>query len=349
MPETAEQIEIPEDIRHFHRDSLVLDVHLHHRGLVPPVLRAVGRLVNPGAPPPLLPLSALARAGVNGGVVSAVGDGIFSIGRTREGGMRRILGQLAAIRAEIAACNGRVALDAEDLSATVRSGRPAFVLGLEGPGPAADSLERIERLRRAGVRMLTLVHFESNAIGTVERSILRYWSKDGHEKNTGGLTPFGKQAVRLLNRLGVMIDLSHADERTFMDVLAVTKKPVLVSHTGASAISPFHRFISDSAIRAVADNGGIIGLWPFYCRDKGMPGPEDFMAHARHLLRIAGEDHVAIGTDAQGVPGHMAGYRGMHDAPKLTALLFRAGFSKQQAANALGLNFLRVFRDNDGK
>ena len=110
-------------------------------------------------------------------------------------------------------------------------------------------------------------------------------------------------------------------------------------------MSDFHRYITDEEITAVAKTGGVVGLWPMYFLGTGMAGSQDFIAHVKHLLAVAGEDHVALGTDFQGVPGYMKGYTGISDTCFPTQLLFESGLNEIEVRKIIGLNFLRVLKE----
>ncbi len=158
-----------------------------------------------------------------------------------------------------------------------------------------------------------------------------------------GLTARGAEVVAELNARGMLIDLAHADRATTLAVCERTRMPVISSHTGARALQDFPRYLNDDEIRAIADTGGLVGLWPFRSRGRGLADPDDFARHAEYLARIAGPAKLCIGTDMNGVPGLVAGYRGEPDFPVLTAALRRTGFSHAEVAGIIGGNMTRVF------
>jgi membrane dipeptidase len=173
----------------------------------------------------------------------------------------------------------------------------------------------------------------------------QYWNQSPRSKKPRGLTAFGEAVIKRIAEKQMIIDLAHADVQTFNDIINIVDKPVIVSHSGAHDVSPFHRFLTDSQILAIRKNGGIIGLWPMYFWKVGMKTPDDFKSHVRHILSLAGEDHLAIGTDLHGVLGYMEGYHGPYDSIMLTQLLLESGLSEMQVRKALGLNFIRVVRN----
>ena len=157
-----------------------------------------------------------------------------------------------------------------------------------------------------------------------------------------GLSPFGGRVVDRMNERGMVIDLAHADERTVLDVVERSTAPVVATHSGARALQDFPRFVSDDAVRAIAGTGGAIGLWPYNHRGKGVRDMADLVAHARYVADLVGPEHLCIGTDMNGVPGLMAGYRGESDLPAVTDALLASGFLEDDVEEILGLNFLRV-------
>src|SRR4029453_685258 len=126
------------------------------------------------------------------------------------------------------------------------------------------------------------------------------------EPKGGGLTPLGKEAVKKMNTVGITIDLSHANEMTTADVLATSSKPVIMSHAGCAAIHPHPRNKTDDQLRALADKGGVVGIYdlPYLAASPKQPTIDDYMAHLEHALKVMGEDHVGIGSDVGCPPFH---------------------------------------------
>jgi membrane dipeptidase len=158
-----------------------------------------------------------------------------------------------------------------------------------------------------------------------------------------GLSPLGVDVVRRMNELGMVIDVAHADRQTVLDIVETSGAPVMSSHTGARARQDFERFLSDEELRAIAGAGGLIGLWPYRHRGRGVHDLGDLAGHARHIAEIAGAAHIGIGTDMNGVPGVMDGYRDERDLPAVTAALQASGFSDDEVRGIVGENFLRLF------
>ena len=160
-----------------------------------------------------------------------------------------------------------------------------------------------------------------------------------------GLTDFGRAVVERMNRLGMVIDVSHADGPTLFDIVAASRQPVIASHSGARVCQDFARYLTDDEAEAVARTGGVIGLWPYNHRGKGAADMAALMAHARHLRGIVGAEHLCLGTDMNGVPGVMDGYRGERDLPLVTAALLDGGFTEAEVRGILGDNVRRVLKE----
>jgi microsomal dipeptidase-like Zn-dependent dipeptidase len=332
------------DLADFQARSLVFDIHVHPRSALPAFFRHIGcRLLR--RMPPLRGLDAFRGAGVDGCALAGVGDRQIGGPLTVRAISRHILKQLNRIRAEIAQCGGVVVLRPEDIIEAKAKGALGFLLALEG-GDMVRSLDDLDNLARLGVRMLTLVHLNDNVVASVGATTWSYWLGGKRVKKNLGLTAFGETVVRRMNELGMIVDVAHAHPEAVLEIARVSSRPLIASHSGARVVSEFHRYLTDEEISAIAGTGGVIGLWPMFYWGRGMAGPEDFKAHLRHIMNLAGEDHLAIGTDVHGIAGLMPGFTGIEGFPILTGLLFEAGLNETQARKVLGENFLRVLREN---
>jgi len=329
------------DLQAFHHDALIFDIHFHPRSALPAFFRHIGHFFLRKTMPPLEDLSALGPAGVDGCALAAIGDSQIGGPFTLKTITRSITRQLQRCIEEINTCDGRIVYAADDILAAKREGRLSFLLSLEG-GNMLRGPEDVELLDHLGFRLLTLVHLNDNSIGRVGANTWNYWRRGCNSGTKSGLTALGEVCVRKMNALGMIIDVSHCHQATVMDVAGLSNRPIVASHAGARAVSEFHRYLLDDEIEAIARTGGLIGLWPMYYWGRGMAGAEDFKAHLTHMLDLVGEDHLAIGTDVQGIPGLMPGFGGVKDYITLTGLLFDAGLNEKQARKVLGLNFLRV-------
>jgi len=275
-----------------------------------------------------------------------------------------------------------LATTAADVERIAGAGRIAAVLTLEGGHQIADDLAVLRMYHRLGIRSMTLTHFRHNnwADASTDRPV--------HD----GLTDFGRQVVREMNRLGMIVDISHVSDKTFYDTLAVTTKPVIASHSSCRALSDVPRNMSDDMIRALARNGGVIGInfgagfvsakdaaalrqrigaavatepdlvghdldefaRADYLKEYGEMKPsaatlDDAVAHIVHAVKLAGVDHVGIGSDWDGINMVPKGLEDVSKMPALTAALLQRGFSDEDVRKILGGNHLRVLREVTGK
>jgi membrane dipeptidase len=173
------------------------------------------------------------------------------------------------------------------------AGKLGIILSFESAEMLQGRLESLELFRNLGVRVMQLSYNRKSpfAAGVME--------PDG-----GGLTPLGRQAVAEMNRLGIAIDLSHANPATTADVLDLSSKSALMTHAGCAAIHPHPRNKTDEQLRALADRGGVVGIFdlPYLTASPKQPTVEDYLMHLEHALKVAGENHVGIGSDADILP-----------------------------------------------
>jgi microsomal dipeptidase-like Zn-dependent dipeptidase len=325
-----------------HRDSFVLDLHTHGPGFVPRPFRAAWRAVTLRAPAEV-GFDVLPRAGVDAAVAKAVGDPIVTRWYVGRSPWEAVEAQLALIARQAADAGAVVTRSVDDLHSARARGVPAVVLGVEGADAVNDDVDRIDAWHERGVRMIVLVHLRDNALGTTCLPWQRYAGPVPVRRHVPpGLSPTGAQVVERMNRLGVLVDVAHADRATLLGVVDVATAPVVSSHTGARAVQDFARYLADDELRAIASTGGVVGLWPYRARRYGVHTVGDLIAHARHIADTIGPEHLAIGTDMNGVPAVMAGYEGEADLPKLTAALLDGGFDDREVEGILGANALRV-------
>jgi membrane dipeptidase len=203
------------------------------------------------------------------------------------------------------------------------------ILASEGGDFVEDRLERLAESYAAGLRSITLLHYNTNRLGDTQTG----------EPVHNGLTPFGHETVREMNRLGMIIDVAHASFGTCADVIAESRVPVMLSHSNldtGSVTSP--RFISEEHARMVADAGGVIGGWP---AGIGSNSLADFVDQLLSLVDVVGAGHVAVGTDMDG--NYKPVLTDYSDFPLLAAALLFKGLSAHDTAGVLGGNFLRLW------
>lgn len=183
--------------------------------------------------------------------------------------------------------------------AAFRNGRIASMLGIEGGHQLGGSIAAVRQAYDLGVRYITTTHNCDNAWATSASTVAR-----GNPDK--GLTSLGAAYVREMNRLGMMIDLSHVSHQTMRDVLSITQTPVIFSHSGAYSVTPHLRNVPDDVLRSIRRNGGIV-MAVFVNRFLNMEDPgavtiHDVVDHIWHLAQIAGWEHVGIGSDFSGTP-----------------------------------------------
>jgi membrane dipeptidase len=331
-----------DDVMRLHRDAIVVDTHTHSRTFLPRFAARAFRWANRRTMPADVLFSEVQSAGVDGIVAKAVGDPIATLWWARSK-WSAVDEQLRRAEAEALWAGAKLVRTAEEVRRCKASESLAVILGLEGADAIGMELGRIDQLFERGIRLIVLVHLGDNQIGTTCLPWQGYlgWSPVRRGKHRG-LTSFGGQVVERMNQLGVVIDVSHADRATTMDIVQHSSHPVVASHAGARAVEDFERYLDDEQIVAIAKRGGLIGLWPYRSHGHGPADLNGLMAHALHVGRLVGPRHLCLGTDMNGVPGVVAGYSGERDVPLVTAHLLEAGFSDDEVRGVLGENFLRV-------
>ncbi len=238
---------------------------------------------------------------------------------------------------DIAARNARhlsIARTPADLYEAKRLGRKSIMLGIENGLAIEDSLDNIDHFARRGMVYMTLCHNGDNAICDSARR-----SKGTH----GGVSAFGAEVIRRMNDLGVMVDMSHAGEKSFYDALSISRAPIVCSHSNCRALCDVPRNLTDDQLRAIARKGGVvhITLYHGFLRTAGEASILDAIAHLEHAISIMGTDHVGIGTDFDG-DGGVSGMADSSEMINFTRMLLRRRYSPEDIALIWGGNWLRV-------
>ncbi len=275
-----------------------------------------------------------------------------------------------------------LATSAHDIERIVGQKRIAAVLTVEGGHQIADDLSVLRMYRRMGVLSMTLTHFRNND-----------WADSSTDKpEHNGLTDFGKQVVREMNAIGMIVDISHVSDKTFYDVLEVTTKPVIASHSSCRALSDVPRNMTDDMLRALARNGGVVGvnfsaaflnqadaenlkkkttqenaleptltgaaLDDYAAKEYRADYATTHVGHATlddaancidHVVKVAGIDHVGIGSDFDGIPDVPAGLEEVSKMPNLTAALLKRGYTEADIQKIMGGNLMRVLQEVVGE
>ncbi|MDL2243575.1 membrane dipeptidase [Bacteroidales bacterium OttesenSCG-928-J19] len=229
------------------------------------------------------------------------------------------------------------ARSADDLLRLKQEGKKAILLGLENGYGIGNDIANLKRLADLGVVYITLSHNGDNHLcDAAARS----------KKTHNGLSQFGKEVVREMNRQGIIIDISHTSEKTSFDVLELSKYPIIASHSSVKALCNHPRNLSDELIRAIAKKGGVIQicLYTGFLKKEGRVRVKDAVDHIDYIVNLVGEDYVGIGSDFDG-GGGFSGLRDVTEVIQITLELLRRGYSKERIAKIWGGNFIRVMRE----
>lgn len=237
-----------------------------------------------------------------------------------------------------------MASTADDIERIVASGKIASMMGVEGGHSIQGELSNLKRLYDEGCRYMTLTHSKS----------LSWADSATDDSRVNGLSEFGREVVLEMNRLGMLVDLSHVSPTTMKQALELTKAPVIFSHSSALAINDHPRNVPDDVLKLTAKNGGVV-MVNFYSefvapteqvrKDKKVRGTiYDVVDHIEHIIKTAGIDHVGIGSDFDGVPRLPTQLDDVASYPKITQELLNRGYSRDDIHKLLGGNVMRVLR-----
>ncbi len=230
-----------------------------------------------------------------------------------------------------------LASDASDVQRIFGAGKIASMLGMEGGHAIENSLGALRAFYTMGVRYMTLTHN-----GTLD------WADAANgEQLHGGLTPFGQEVVREMNRMGMLVDLSHTAPTTMNDALDVSVAPVIWSHASARGVRDHPRNVPDQVLRRLSANGGVVMVTfvPSFVSDRNEATIADVADHIDHVAALAGVDHVGIGSDFDGITSTPVGLEDVSKFPALFVELSRRGWTEEDLAKLAGENLLRVMRD----
>jgi len=245
----------------------------------------------------------------------------------------------------------QLALTANDIERAHKKHKIAALLGIEGGHAIEDSPRLLRDYYRLGVRYMTLTHWNTNDWADSSGDM-----KNPDVAHHNGLTPFGKDVVREMNRLGMMVDISHTADKTFYDALETSQAPIIASHSSCRAVTNVPRNLTDDMIRALAKKGGVMQI-NFNCgfvsqksadAPEGAPTPRatlaDVVAHIDHARQVGGIDVVGIGSDFDGIECTPEGLDDVSKFPNLTRALLEKGYSPGDIKKIYGGNTLRVMR-----
>jgi membrane dipeptidase len=281
-----------------------------------------------------------------------------------------------------------MAFSTQDILAAHRQKKLAALMGVEGGHAIQGDIRVLRDYYRLGVRYMTLTWSNTNELGDSSGDLD---NKDIQHYN--GITPFGRQVVHEMNRMGMMVDISHVADRTFYQALVSSRAPVIASHSSSRAITNAPRNMTDDMLVALARNGGVAQV-NFFCGfisqkwldqsrklaadkdpdwehmqslfmaertpqmqqqlyeaeaivEKKLPRPplSDLIDHIDHMVKVAGVDHVGIGSDFDGIDCSPQGIDSVADLPKITEALYQRGYKAADIQKILGGNLMRVFAE----
>jgi membrane dipeptidase len=232
-----------------------------------------------------------------------------------------------------------LALTSDDALRIFRAGRIASMLGMEGGHALENSMGALRAFYDLGVRYMTLTHSANIDWADSCCAIPEH----------NGLTAFGREVVREMNRLGMMVDISHVAPKTMHDALDVTEAPVIFSHSNARALMDHPRNVPDDVLRRMPQNGGVVMVTfvPAFLTTEREARMADVIRHIEHIRDVAGVDHVGIGGDFDGITQVVVGLEDVSTYPALFAELSRRGWSETDLRKLAGENALRVWRESE--
>ena len=230
-----------------------------------------------------------------------------------------------------------LATTADDIERIQQAGRIASLIGVEGGHAIENSLSALRSFYELGVRYLTLTHSR-----TID------WADSGTDTpRHGGLSPFGEEVIREMNRLGMFVDLSHTSPETMRDAIRVSEAPIIFSHSSVRAVTDHPRNVPDDVLRELPRNGGVIMITfvPSFVSSTGSVTLNDVADHIDHAREVAGVDHVGIGGDFDGISTVPMGLEDVSTYPALFAELIRRGYTQDELRKIAGLNLLRAMKE----
>lgn len=217
-----------------------------------------------------------------------------------------------------------------------KGGKVAGLLSIEGADVIEGKVEMIRVFHRLGVRMVGLVHSIRNALADGVADM----------RSGGGLSRLGVEVVEELDRLGMLIDISHLNDEGFWDVMDLTENPVIASHSNSKNVCHHPRNMTDDMIKALADNSGVMGMnfAPMFVHPS-LATLQGVVDHIDHIVEIVGPDHVGLGSDFDGIPYTPVGLEDVTRMPRITEELVNREYSEEDIVKILGGNHLRIMKE----
>ena len=250
---------------------------------------------------------------------------------------------LETMEAQFEAGRGIVlAKNAAEILAARAAGKRAGMLSIEGGEAIGESIDELRAFYGRGVRLMGLTWNRRNALA---RGAGTGTAADG----VGGLTDFGRKVVGEMERLGMVVDVSHLSDEAFDDLLAVAERPLVASHSNSRALVPHRRNLDDAQVERIAKTGGLVGVTfagTFVDADPAKVTKERVMEHLEHFISVVGPDHVGLGSDFDGfTEKYGIAFGSASELPWITDTLLRRGHSQADVAKIMGGNWLRVLSE----
>ena len=254
---------------------------------------------------------------------------------------RYTLDMLAHLYDQVDAGEGEVefAFSSEEVEENKANGLISILISMENGAPIQGSLSLLRMFYRMGVTCMTLAHNGDNQICDSNAGSGRW----------GGLSPFGREVVREMNELGMIVDIAHCSDDTVRDCLEASRAPIVSTHSCCRALASHRRNLPDDLLKAIAEKGGVvqINFYPYFLSDSvdPCPGVKEVVDHIDHAVEVMGIDHVGIGTDYEGIEITPEGLEDVSKLPAVWKEMKKRGYSSSDIAKVAGLNFLRVMKE----
>lgn len=328
-----------EKIRQLHQDAIVIDTHCDT------LLRVLGRSNAHGQKQDSyhlrdlheeghIDLPRLMAGGIDVQFFAAYIEPIYKPDRS----LKRTLQIFDSFFTELEANADQMILatSVADIHAAQAQGKIAAVMAIEGGEALEGDLGVLRVLHRLGVRSIGLTWNERNNIA----------DGVGDCRSGGGLSEFGSALIQEMNRLGILVDVSHLSDPGFWDVVELSNQPIIASHSNSRAVCNHRRNLTDEQIKALAKNGGVMGMnfAASFVREDGHPTLDDLLNHIDHIVQLVGPEHVGLGSDFDGISATPEGLADASRMPLITEGLVRRGYKTEDIRLILGGNYLRVFQ-----